>query len=133
MRPLMYSEKSAEISGIGWTREGRNICYYKNQYPQRDTTGKTQKSYATLSFCVQFEHDNDICYFAPCYPYTASDLKRYLQSLEDDVTNKDKLKRSVLCTTLAGNACDLLTITSFPVTEEQLKVIYLSKFFGFFL
>jgi hypothetical protein len=30
LRPLMYSVKEAEDSGMGWTRTGFNIAYYKN-------------------------------------------------------------------------------------------------------
>jgi hypothetical protein len=40
MKPLMYSEKAAETQGIGWLRQGTNICYYKSQYVKIDSTFK---------------------------------------------------------------------------------------------
>jgi cytosolic carboxypeptidase protein 2/3 len=30
MRPLMYSDKKAELKKVGWHRTGDNITYYKN-------------------------------------------------------------------------------------------------------
>lgn len=30
MKPLMYSEKRADAEGIGWTRCGTRIAYYRN-------------------------------------------------------------------------------------------------------
>jgi hypothetical protein len=30
MKPLLYSVKEAEQSGIGWYRDGYNIAYYQN-------------------------------------------------------------------------------------------------------
>ncbi len=30
MRPLIYSVKEAEATGIGWQRDGFNIAYYQN-------------------------------------------------------------------------------------------------------
>ena len=53
-------------------------------------------------------------YLAMCYPYTYSDLQRYLAGLGPcDGPYSSVLRRSVLCTTLAGHRCDLLTITDF--------------------
>jgi len=31
MKPLMYSEKQAEIDGVGWQRCGERIAYYRNE------------------------------------------------------------------------------------------------------
>ena len=30
MKPLIYSVKEAEKTGLGWQREGFNIAYYQN-------------------------------------------------------------------------------------------------------
>jgi hypothetical protein len=108
------------------------VCYYKNHYTQ--PSAKAVKSYYTLTFAVQFEHKDDTCYFAACYPYTATQLKvfhkielsqfckKYLNGIEESESFKDKVRRTLLCYTNLGNTCDLLTITSFPVSEEALKV-----------
>ena len=36
----------------------------------------------TLTFSAVAKHDNDTVYFAHCYPYTYTDLVRYLNTLE---------------------------------------------------
>jgi hypothetical protein len=30
LKPLVYSEKDSKLNGVGWTRSGQNIAYYKN-------------------------------------------------------------------------------------------------------
>lgn len=48
--------------------------------------------YYTLSFYYDFEHAKS-CYFAYCYPYTYTDLKKYLNELiTDPVKNKHVTK-----------------------------------------
>lgn len=79
MRPLMYSVLDAKRYAKGWIRAGKDVCYYQNSM-------KKQKvgHYFTLTFSVVFNNDNDTVYFAHCYPYTFSDLCRYLNKLEAD-------------------------------------------------
>lgn len=69
MQPLMYSDKEAKANGKGWHRAGKDICYYQNSIKR-----KQAGHYYTLTFSVQFEHDNDTVYFAHSYPYTYTDL-----------------------------------------------------------
>lgn len=57
--------------------------------------------------------DGDTLYVAYTYPYTYTDLQLYLRKLEADPVRRNRFRRRVLCTTLAGNDCDLITITSF--------------------
>lgn len=52
-------------------------------------------------------------YFAHCYPYTYTQLCRYLRELENDPHKKTKVKRKTLCTTIAGNNCDYVIIGDF--------------------
>jgi hypothetical protein len=66
----------------------------------------------TLSFTHRFEHSADVAYFAYCYPYTYSDLRRDLATLAANPARQRCCERTLLCKTLAGNDCDLLTITS---------------------
>lgn len=35
MQPLMYSEKDATLSGKGWQRVGKDICYYQNSLKKK--------------------------------------------------------------------------------------------------
>jgi cytosolic carboxypeptidase protein 2/3 len=60
-------------------------------------------------------------YFAHCYPYTYTDLQKDLRSLYDNRAVKAFCKRRSLCTSLAGNRCELLTITSYTEDPEVLK------------
>eukprot|EP00929_Paragymnodinium_shiwhaense_P047804 TRINITY_DN24257_c0_g1_i4.p1 TRINITY_DN24257_c0_g1~~TRINITY_DN24257_c0_g1_i4.p1 ORF type:complete len:946 (-),score=227.62 TRINITY_DN24257_c0_g1_i4:494-3331(-) len=110
MRPLMYSTVEANANNVGWVRGGDNIIYYQNGVRRKDKGGT---NYYTLTFSVKFEHDCDMVYFAHCYPYSYSDLQKDLQKLEADPMMSRRLRRRKLCETLAGNACDLITITSF--------------------
>eukprot|EP01135_Chromosphaera_perkinsii_P010351 Nk52_evm23s2118 gene=Nk52_evmTU23s2118 len=76
------------------------------------------RSYYTLSFTVKFPHSNDTCYFAHCYPYTYSQLQQDIHSILNDESKCQYIKHKVLCTTLANNNCDLLTITQFADTNR---------------
>lgn len=86
---------------------------------------KTQGNYYTLTFSVKFLHENDTVFFAHSYPYTYSDLQRYLIRLETDPRKKLRFRRKVLCATLAGNNVDMLIVTSFAPqgvdAAEQIK------------
>jgi hypothetical protein len=50
MKPLIYSEKSALSKGVGWIREGGDICYYTNNMKR-----KFGGYYSSLSFTLRFE------------------------------------------------------------------------------
>ncbi|XP_032300586.1 cytosolic carboxypeptidase 2 isoform X2 [Coturnix japonica] len=105
MCPLFYSQKDAQSHGIGWRRIGTNIRYYRG--------GSGEESAAfRLSWSACFPHDSDTCYFAHCYPYTYSDLQRYLQAVAADPARSRYCAVRVLCRSLAGNMVYMLTITA---------------------
>jgi len=104
MRPLMFSTKRSK-EGIGWKRVGKQISYYEND----KTQGK--KNLRTLSFIHEFEIDDDCCFFAFSYPYTYTFLQRRIYQMQKDPERCKCFRRKNLCKTLAGNDCDLLTIT----------------------
>ncbi|CAE7514428.1 AGBL3, partial [Symbiodinium pilosum] len=116
MRPLRYSSIDAATKGIGWARCGDRIAYYQNGLRRQKGA-----NYYTLTFTVTFEHDCDEVYFSHCYPYTYTDLQLDLRALEKDPNMVRRLRRRKLCDTLAGNACDLITITSFCGDPAALK------------
>uniref|UniRef100_A0A8C3CV51 Cytosolic carboxypeptidase 1 n=1 Tax=Cairina moschata TaxID=8855 RepID=A0A8C3CV51_CAIMO len=117
MQPLMYSVQEALNSRPSWTRVGTDICYYKNHFSRSSIAagGQKGKSYYTITFTVTFQHKDDVCYFAYHYPYTYSTLKMHLQKLES-MHNPQQIyfRQDVLCETLAGNSCPLVTITAMP-------------------
>ena len=49
MKPLIYSEKNALHKGLGWVREGGDICYYTNNMKR-----KFGGYYSSLSFTLKF-------------------------------------------------------------------------------
>ena len=82
-----------------------------------------------MTFSIKFDYDDDTIYFAHSYPYTYSDLQRYLSKLENDPQAKNRFRRKMLVQSNAGNPCDMLTITSFNDSEAVMskkKAIILS-------
>ncbi|NXY17770.1 CBPC2 carboxypeptidase, partial [Atrichornis clamosus] len=103
LRPLLYSQRDAQSRGIGWCRVGTDICYYRGDAEEPPAF--------CLSWTVRFPHDSDTCFFAPCYPYTYSDLQRDLRVLVADPTRSRYCTVRALCHSLAGNTVYLLIIT----------------------
>jgi len=77
MLPVVYSRKEAERMNNGWHRDGENICYYPNT--QKKKSGNSNNFF--LSFDMRFKYDNDEVYIAHCYPYTYTDLKKFVNSV----------------------------------------------------
>ncbi|KAJ9508020.1 hypothetical protein QJQ45_021355, partial [Haematococcus lacustris] len=103
MQPLVHSAAAQRDSGRGWHRAGHHIAYYRNRIKRSKS-----KYYSTLSFTITAEADYDTLHCAHCYPLTYTDLQRHL-------------KRSQLCTSLAGNSVDLLTITAHTDRPEVMR------------
>mmetsp|Transcript_4498 Transcript_4498/g.6758 ORF Transcript_4498/g.6758 Transcript_4498/m.6758 type:complete len:188 (-) Transcript_4498:785-1348(-) len=116
MKPLIYSQKQTELSGLGWYRGGENICYFQNQHKR-----KGGGSYYTLTFTCTFPHDEDEVYLAHCYPYTYSDCLDLLARLCQPET-KDRIRKTIVCKTLAGNDCEMAIITNFSSRPEEIAI-----------
>ena len=118
MKPAVYSQNRANEKLVSWIHDGTDICYYKNglEYVRRKKT----KSYYTLSFTYTFTRP-DTVYFAHCFPYTYTNLQRYLLSKSQDSKIASFFKRRLLCKTLAGNNCDLIVIAADPTTDGQVS------------
>ncbi len=68
-----------------------------------------------------FDHKldpDDELHIASDYPYSYTDLNRLLSSVCTPAM-QDRVRRSVLCRTLAGNALPLLVVTNFAAEEEE--------------
>uniref|UniRef100_A0A3B4ZIQ9 Cytosolic carboxypeptidase 2 n=1 Tax=Stegastes partitus TaxID=144197 RepID=A0A3B4ZIQ9_9TELE len=116
MRPLLYSERAAEESSVGWQRSGSNIRYYRNCCQDKNSDAVALYS---LSWTLQFPHDSDTCYLAHCYPYTYSRLQRYLRHISSNPAVASYCKVRVLCHSLAGNAVYVVTVTSPGVSRVE--------------
>ena len=89
VRPVGFSMKShhskseeQQESTKGWHTIGSNIAY-KKSYISREIQGPkgsapTFKNYYTLSFDVEFPHDDDSYYIAMNYPYTYSAMMSFV-------------------------------------------------------
>ncbi|KAM6068279.1 cytosolic carboxypeptidase 2 [Theristicus caerulescens] len=106
MRPLLYSQRDAQSRGIGWRRVGTDVRYYRG-----GGSGEEPAAFR-LSWTTRFPHDGDTCFFAHSYPYTYSDLQRYLRALAADPVRSRYCAVRALCRSLAGNTIYLLTVTS---------------------
>jgi len=118
MKIVIYSVKKAEMEGIGWHRDGDNIAYFCNGIRK---SSQSQRCLFTLRFAYTFSYSGDTVYFAYSYPYTVSQLKEYLDTLEADQTINEFVSRRILCRTLAGNRCEYLTITSVRLCKKIAK------------
>jgi len=149
MKPLVYSVKEAAENSMGWTRDGFNIAYYQGARKRRNfayggsssgigslNTASTATSsfngvgaaancngygpvYYALTFEVMFKHDDDSVFFAHCYPFTYSDQVEFLERV-CTYDNKEKVRKTVLCKSLAGNDVDMLIVTNF--TSDPLEI-----------
>jgi hypothetical protein len=123
-QPLFFSLLSSKKENAGWRRIGRDIRYFRNG---RKRNGKTL---FTLSFLVEFAYAKDKCLFAHCYPYTYTELQDYINKMLHQPFSRNLLTSHHLCTTLGGNVCPVLTITSPQGSEEEIKarkVIFVSS------
>ncbi|KAM6133358.1 cytosolic carboxypeptidase 2 [Phoenicopterus ruber ruber] len=118
MRPLLYSQRDAQSRGIGWRRVGADVRYYRG-------VGGEEPAAFRLSWTARFPHDGDTCFFAHSYPYTYSDLQRYLRALAGDPVRSRYCAVRALCRSLAGNTVYLLTITS-PAGAAAKRAVVLS-------
>ncbi|KAL7026828.1 hypothetical protein ACKWTF_005185 [Chironomus riparius] len=135
MRPLMYSTTDATNNNIGWRRCGENIAYFRNEdnniYSTRnyhqvliddfDDEDNGNICSFTLTFNIEFQHDNDTVYFAHSYPYTYSDLQDYLMNIQRHPIKSKFCKLRLLCRSLAGNNVYYLTVTAPSTPEEEMQ------------
>ncbi|NXS31509.1 CBPC2 carboxypeptidase, partial [Pomatostomus ruficeps] len=115
LQPLLYSQQDARRHGIGWRRVGTDIRYYCGS--------EGEPPVFRLSWTVSFPHDSDTCFFSACYPYTYSDLQRYLRTLAADPVRSRYCTVQALCRSLAGNIVYLLTITGPDGTAGKRVVV----------
>ena len=107
----IYSKKKNLNNNIGWHHTNEDVKYYRN-FLYRLIKGKRQYFY-TLSFDYTFEYDNDEIYFANCIPFTYTDVMKELNEYTKYENNKYPFfHRKTLCTTLAGNDVDYITINN---------------------
>ncbi|KAM7003446.1 LOW QUALITY PROTEIN: cytosolic carboxypeptidase 4-like [Tautogolabrus adspersus] len=117
MQPVLYSVRAALEGRPQWVRTGADVCYYRNHFCS--SRGRRTSTFYTLTFTVTFKHHEDVCYIAYHYPYTYSALKAHLKELQRCVDpSRVFFRQQVLCGTLKGNSCPLVTITACPSSRS---------------
>ena len=97
---------------------GFDIAYYRSHTGPSGEKSKS-KNY-TLSFSVEFEYDFDTVFIAMAYPYTVTTLYRTLSSYAADPARRSIFRQRVLCQTLGGNDCPLVTITDYSASPAEI-------------
>ncbi|XP_059081285.1 cytosolic carboxypeptidase 1-like isoform X2 [Tigriopus californicus] len=126
MQPVMFSQLEYEQRGLGWTRVGQDVIYYKNEFSKSMAAGS---NYMTASFKIQFPHSTgDVCYLAYHFPYTYTRLLTHLEVLQCSKSQDTYLRIDSLNKTLNNHDVPLITITSNndnarPLLERKLVVL----------
>lgn len=68
-----------------------------------------------------FSDDNDTVFFAHCYPFTYTDQCNFINKV-CTFANKDKIRKTVLCKSLAGNDVDMLIVTNFTSDPVDIAI-----------
>lgn len=138
LQPVVYSVKDAKLKRKGWLRCGSNIYYFQNPFSRvqkngsMDTSSNTDSAaspvtsnatYYTLTFTLNFSNTDDTYLVAHSYPYTVTDNQLHMKQLYHRSGKRIHrfLRRTVLCQTLGGQDCDLLTISDFTASSAELK------------
>lgn len=123
-----YSEHRAAYDNLSWTREGEDICYYQSAEEQ-PSRKRRKKMFYKFTWTYTFQQSNDVVYFAYTFPYTYTDLQRYINTIEASPRCHSFFRRKTLCTTLADNTVDVITITattSDPADLRRRKAVVIS-------
>eukprot|EP00297_Palpitomonas_bilix_P006051 CAMPEP_0113883720 /NCGR_PEP_ID=MMETSP0780_2-20120614/9779_1 /TAXON_ID=652834 /ORGANISM="Palpitomonas bilix" /LENGTH=423 /DNA_ID=CAMNT_0000871101 /DNA_START=74 /DNA_END=1345 /DNA_ORIENTATION=+ /assembly_acc=CAM_ASM_000599 len=103
MSPVVRSESRQK-----WERiPSKSVFYYRSP---------RHKMNYVMSFLFQFDQADEIYSFAYCYPYSYSDLQRYLLALE--MRQMSFFSRDLLTRTVQGRRLDLLTIHDAEGVQE---------------
>lgn len=139
LKPVVYSTRMAQEQHIGWRRRGEEIYYFANSFIKHGTKSDSSKrsTYHTLTFTLSFDHTDDTYLIAQSYPYTVLDHQRHIQQLLTSQLVHSKssrtphstlrsreypiIRHSVLCSTMRGRPCDLLTITDFTSNSMDIQ------------
>ena len=119
MKIMVYSEKKSRSENIGWHRAGNNISFERNGLHR--LSKDSSRKYSSLIIEYEFEYENDEVFFANTIPYTYSTLCKELNKYEQDEKKYHFIIRKTLCTTLAGNEVEYLTIADTKDTSKEVK------------
>ena len=114
MRPATYSD--SQLCGEDWVHRGDDVCYYRSGITSiKPSRGRDKKKVTlhyqyTLTFTYTFNQPDSV-YFAHTFPYTYTDLQLSLCRMEQKYHHSGFFHQRTLCETLAGNSCDIISIS----------------------
>jgi len=112
-RAACHPSDPCPAPGTGWHRAGTDCCYFRSRGEYWRPRGRARRScFYEAAFTYTFPFDDDVVWFAYCRPYTYSRLQRLLGELETGPRTSRVVRRRLLCRTLAGNRCDVVTVTA---------------------
>ena len=101
-----------------WTRNTFNV-YTMNNGIKNQNLKNEYKSYYTLTFSFYYK-PNVKYYFASCYPYTYTQLRLYLNTLNNNCYN-NIIKFGSIGETYNKNKIPYIIITNFSSSKEEIK------------
>jgi hypothetical protein len=101
-----------------WTRNTFNV-YTMNNGIKNPNLKNEYKSYYSLTFSFYYK-PNIKYYFASCYPYTYTQLRLYLNTLNNNCY-KDIIKFGIIGKTYNKNNIPYIIITNYASTKEEIK------------
>ena len=114
---LLPAVRSSKQGG-DWQRGGFNVSYFQNGR-RHDSSRYTY----TLTFQYTFNTMHDTVYFAHSVPYTFTELCKYLEDIQRKY--RDVVRVNPMCKTMAGNVCEMVTITenieTYKGFEEEMQ------------
>eukprot|EP01012_Entosiphon_sulcatum_P050146 TRINITY_DN6891_c0_g1_i1.p1 TRINITY_DN6891_c0_g1~~TRINITY_DN6891_c0_g1_i1.p1 ORF type:complete len:920 (-),score=130.56 TRINITY_DN6891_c0_g1_i1:96-2855(-) len=122
-RPLLFSRKAYAQSGLGWRRCGRDIICHSNPFVRPQAQESKVGTYTTMRFSLDFEEEDEV-WLASGFPYSFGAMMRHLRSLPVRWPQIHRYCRyQVLCKTILGNDCPILTATNFtgsiPIQDRK--------------
>ena len=101
-----------------WTRNTFNVYTINNGIKNQNLKNE-YKSYYTLTFSFYYK-SNTKYYFASCYPYTYTQLRLYLNTLNKNCYN-DIIKFGTIGKTYNKNKIPYIIITNYSSNKEEIK------------
>lgn len=101
-----------------WTRNTLNV-YTMNNGIKNQNLKNEYKSYFSLTFSFYYK-PNVKYYFASCYPYTYTQLRLYLNTLNNNIYN-DIIKFGIIGKTYNKNNIPYIVITNYSSSKEEIR------------
>lgn len=137
-QPVIFSEAKYNHHKQGWHRNCQDITYSKSPYiklqansfqnlitpetaAQMNSPIKSASSFYKLSFSYTFHEAYDTVYFSQSFPYTYTDLQKYLEKMQKSRRSSGIVELTSLGKTPIGNDIFCLTITENIKSKEVVQ------------